>query len=177
MYNIIFLAMSEKLKKAEKIVKKYMKKIGYRNDIDYEQFDDQNSASVYGYDPLTGSRHGFSYGWDEKQVVNGVSYNFDFAGDLSDNDWINVKVGLKGKKGFKKFVKSLYKPTHIDLMNQSRGSNLLWDESDSYALATVIDKFPGIDQEYDPINGSTQVKIGFGSWIGASEKGFILSTL
>ena len=57
-----------------------MKKIGYRNDIDYEQFDDQNSARVHGYDPLTGSRHGFSYGWDEKQDVNGVSYNFDFCG-------------------------------------------------------------------------------------------------
>ena len=56
-------------------------------------------------------------------------------------------------------------------MNKSRGSNLLWDGSDSYALALVIDKFPGIDQEYDPINGSTQVKIGFGPWIGASEKG------
>ena len=89
MYNINFLVMSKKLEKAEKIAKKYMKKIGYRNDIDYEQFDDQNSASVYGYDPLTGSRHGFSYGWDEKQVVNGVSYNFDFAGDLSDNDCWN----------------------------------------------------------------------------------------
>ena len=86
-----------------------MNKIGYRNEIDYEQFDDQNSARVYGYDPLTGSRHGFCYGWDEKQVVNGVSYNFDFAGELSDNDWINLKVGLKSKKSFKKFVKLLYK--------------------------------------------------------------------
>ena len=51
-----------------------------------------------------------------------------------------VGIYLKSKK----FVKSLYKPTHIDLMNQSRGSNLLWDVSDSYALATVIDKFPGM---------------------------------
>lgn len=130
---------------------------------------------------MTGSRHVFTYGWDDDQIVNGISYSYDFAGVDSENDFINVKVGLKEKsrqKNFKNFLKASYKSSNIDLMNDARGDNLLWDESDSYALATTINNFPGIDHEYEPINGSTQVKIGvFGSWIGASERGLFLSTL
>ena len=115
------------------------------------------------------------YASKKASIANYWKYYQGQSKQLKDLNVLDQK--LKIEDDFKKFVKSLYKPTHIDLMNESRGSNLLWDESDSYALATVIDKFPGIDQEYDPINGSTQVKIGFGSWIGASEKGFLLSTL